>query len=138
MSIRNYSGQNAWVGVVVGLIFMVFPIFLFLHDDSVKKNMDSQVMSSSVSHETEYSSRRKGSSTTLYRPIYKYEVNNRVYTCSSRMASSFKSYDNQIIYYQSYNPQDCIVETTKKDIGFYAVFFLMGLLGVLSPFFKTR
>lgn len=138
MRIRNHSNQNVWVAVVIGLFFMIFPIFLFVNNDSIKKSMDSQVMSSSVYHLKEKSRSRKGHTTTVYRPIYKYQVSNKVYTCSSKTASTFKSYDNQMIYYKSYKPQDCIVETTKQEIGIYILVSLMGLFAVVFSFFKPN
>ncbi len=145
MEFDGNSKNAPWVFVVIGVVFVLFSVNLIKSDADVKKSMDSQVQSSYVSHDI---SKRISSSSSsyslkkrkkMYTPIYHYSVNGQEYTCKARVSSSIKSTKNKTVYYNSNNPENCLVEADNFSKNIFLILGLVVLgVGVLKIFLSKE
>ena len=118
--------------IVAGAIFMAVMLFIFIADLTHQSSLDSSVMSTSV----EIKQHIDDEGSTMYSPVYTYEVDGKEYQCGSNSSSSIKpSSDNTTIYYDSKNPEDCYSEYSKGAnmwiLGFMLIPILFIVIGVI-------
>ena len=105
-------------GILFGLIFGGIYV-----GGLVKKNsMDSKTTSTRV----EVKSHVNDEGTTMYSPVYYYEVNGVEYTCSSNSSSSINpGTKNKTVYYDSKNPSNCVNEYSSSSNNILLIFLLL-------------
>lgn len=122
---RNSRDKRALI--ILGIMFVVIPILLFINEINIKNRMDTQTYSNFVTYKKTYSKNSDGHTSWVYQPIYHYEVYNKNYSCYGTSASSFRTYKNKPVYYRAENPSDCYVDNSDSNFIFYAVFFIAGI-----------
>ena len=120
--------------IIVGLLFGGIILGIIIHNSTLKKSMDSSVMSDRVEI-TSYD----GENGTMYSPVYYYTVDGKEYECkSSSSSNSMPSEENKNILYNSKNPEKCYSPYTSKSnkilyfVLFIPIIFLF--VGVINVF----
>ena len=109
--------------IIFALIFMSIFGAIYINSKLKLKSLDSSVMSTKV----EINSHLDDDNSTIYSPVYFYEVNGIEYSCPSTTSSSvYPSTDNKTVYYDSNNPSKCMSEYSKNSNNLL-------LIGVLLP-----
>lgn len=112
------DGKNI-LGLIIALIIAIGVVFVFANDyKNQKEDLDSSTQSVKVTYTSHLGRTKSGSgdysrssTTRMYTPIYHYIVDGTKYTCKSGHSSSFKpSNEPKTVYYNSQNPQDCMVD----------------------------
>ena len=106
--------------LLAGLFFFAIIGGIIFVNANKKAKMDATTMSKSVdvlSHNDD--------GTTMYSPVYYYEVNGVEYSCSSNSSSNIHPGNgNKKVYYNSKNPSECVTEyssNTNKVLFFVLI-----------------
>lgn len=128
------KGRNFWlIFLIFGLAFMLIFGSVYISSYLKLKSLDASTTSTKVEISSHISD-----GTTMYSPIYYYEVNGIEYSCSSNSSSSvYPGTDNKTVYYDSKEPLKCMSEYTKNSnkfmlIGVFLpiIFILIGVVGI--------
>lgn len=113
---------------LVGLVFMAIIGYVYISSILKLKSLDSNVISSSVV----VKSYINDEGTTMYSPVYYYEVNGESYTCGSNSSSSINpGNENKTVYYDSKNPSNCMTKYTKSWNNILLVFELIPIIFIV-------
>lgn len=137
INIKNVSnGKKVYYFLVAfGFIFfgvgLAFFVVGFIKDES----LDSEVMADRV----EVNSRVNSEGSTMYSPIYYFDVNGVGYTCSTGFSSSsYPETEDVIVYYDSRDPSNCLTEYSKSNsVLVLLIFGGIGLLVMVRGFVQV-
>lgn len=108
--------------LVSAAIFIVILICILHYWNEQKSKLTEETMSISATVKKEYTDKDE----LIYIRLYKYEVNNKIYTCSS--SKTLKEYpektENKMIHYHYSFPDKCYVEEFEYDTILFILAFL--------------
>ena len=128
------KGRNFYlIFIIFGLAFMSIFGGVYINSYLKLKSLDSSTTSTRVEINSHLDD-----GTTMYSPIYYYEINGIEYSCSSNSSSSiYPGTDNKKVYYDSKEPLKCMTEYSKNSnkfllIGVFLpiIFILIGCLSI--------
>ena len=128
------KGRNFYlIFIIFGLAFMLTFGSAYISSYLKFKSLDASTTSTRVEINSHIDD-----GTTMYSPIYYYEVNGIEYSCSSNSSSSvYPGIDNKKVYYDSKEPLKCLSEYSKNSnkfllIGAFlpTIFILIGAIGI--------
>ena len=124
-----------YIFLLVGLLFLVILGLIYISSIVRLKSMDSTVTSTSV----EVRSYVDDEGSTMYSPVYSYEVNGENYTCGSNSSSSiYPGTDNKTVYYDSKNPSNCMTEYSKSSNNIMLLFMLIPIIFIVVAVVNIR
>lgn len=117
-----------YVFLLIGLLFLLIFGGIFVGSIVKLKSLDSTTLSTRV----EVKSYIDDEGTTMYSPVYFYEVNGKSYSCSSNSSSSINpGIENKNVYYDSANPSECITEYSKSSNNIILIFLIIPIVFIL-------
>lgn len=123
INLKNVKkGRNFFYSfLAMGIIFFLLIGGIFVANAIKLNSLDSTVLSSNVT----IKSHIDNEGTTMYSPVYDYEVNGQKYSCSTNSSSSVNpGTQNKTVYYDSKDPSRCMTEASKTN----SYFILLALL----------
>ena len=124
-----------FIFLAVGVFFLVILGWILISSYIKLNGLDSTTTSTKVivhSHINDEGS-------TLYSPVYYYEVNGKEYMCSSNSSSSIHpGTSNKIVYYDSKNPSTCMTEYSKSSNKILLIFMLLPLIFIVMAVINMR
>ncbi len=126
--------ENRIACVLVGIFFLLIPYYLKTEYENKKTELDSVAQSIQTTYKKHYSySGERHHRRTMYTPEYHFLVGKTSYVCTSKYSSSsIPTNTPKKIYYNSYNPMDCLPENgTEADVISHAI----GIAGVIVILF---
>ena len=124
------SNKIFMIFLIVGIIFLIILIGILVGSIMKEKSLDSKTTSTFV----EVKSSIDDEGTTMYSPIYHYEVNGQNYECSSSYSSSTNpGTDNRTVYYDSKDPSKCMTEYSKSGRWFLVLMMILPIICIMIP-----
>jgi len=124
-----------YIFLVAGLLFLFIIGGIYVSSIIKLNSLDSTVLSSGV----DVKSYVDNEGTTMYSPIYYYEVNGQHYSCDSNLSSSNNpGTQNKTIYYDSKNPSNCMTEYSKSGNNIILVFLIIPIIFILIAVVNIR
>lgn len=124
--------KNVKKGKKLYYIFLVFGIVFFLILGAVlisNYNRLNSLDSTTTSTNVVIKSHIDDNGTTMYSPVYYYQVDGIEYSCSSNSSSSINpGTSNKTVYYNSNNPSNCMTEYSKSSNSFLLIFLLIPIV----------
>ena len=97
--------------LVVGIIFFVVIAAILVFNKKKQNSLDSSTMSTRI----EVSEHIDDEGTTMYSPIYYFDVRGQEFKCTSNSSSSIRpKTESQMVYYDSKNPTKCMTAYSVK------------------------
>ena len=137
INLKNVKGNKKvyYIFLVVGILFAVILGAVFISGMNTKSSMDAQTEASRIEVKEHYDD-----GSTLYSPVYHYEVNGVEYTCGSTSSSSiYPNTEHGIVYYDSKNPAKCMTDYSSGSnfivLAFLiipAIFIIVAVLNILK------
>lgn len=127
INLKNVKkGKNFYfIFLAAGLLFLAIISVILFFNFKQRNELDSQITSSHVDVRQHISD--EGS--TMYTPVYYYEVNGKEYACGSNASSSFNpGTGNKTVYYDSKNPEKCMSEFSNSINGWLLLFLLLPII----------
>lgn len=117
-----------YIFLAAGILFLFTFGGIFVSNIVKLNSLDSTVLSTRV----EVKSYVNDEGSTMYSPIYYYEVNGQNYSCSSNASSSNNpGTQNKKVYYDSKNPSNCMTEYSKSGNYITLVFLLLPIMFII-------
>lgn len=117
-----------WPFFLGGLLFFGIGVFLFVSNETKKSQMDEEVKAISVdpnSHVDE-------DGTTMYSPIYTFEVDGEEFVCSTNGSTNMKvTSEHDTVYYDSDNPTNCMTDYQSNVSLLPIIFAVIGFLAMI-------
>ena len=119
------------VVVICALLFGVIGIYLTFILGNVNK-YDSQTTAYRIEVDEEYDD-----GSTMYYPVYYFNVNGNEYMCRSKSGSSFSpNKSKNKVYYDSMDPEKCMTESEKGSSKFMGIICLVVSVIILIVFLR--
>lgn len=114
--------------LVIGILFLLIFGGIYVFNVVKLNKLDSTVLSTRV----EVKSHINDEGTTMYSPIYHYEVNGEGYICNSNSSSNNNpGTKNKTVYYDSKNPSNCMTEFSKSENKILLLFLFLPIIFIL-------
>lgn len=128
--------ENRIAIVIVGILFIFVPYYLKTEYENKKAKLDSVTQSIQTTYTKHYSySGKRHHRRTVYTPEYHFLVGKTRYVCTSMYSSSsIPTNEPKNIYYNSYNPNDCLPEKGQNTDVIYYVLQFAGVISILVGF----
>lgn len=137
INLKNVKKGKGFYSIflIVGLLFLVILISVFVGICVKQSKMNSTVLSSRV----EINSYVNDEGTTMYSTTYYYTVNNEQYICNSSGSSSNRpSTKNEEVYYDSDNPEICMTKSSIKSKYIVFIFLVLPISFILLAVINMR
>lgn len=120
------KGKTIWfIFLVFGLFFMLIFGGIGLSTMAKEKKMDGETTSTRMEYDTYYDSEDG----TMYEPVYWFEHRGREYMCDPKVSQSWMPKQQETIYYETKNPENCMT-----DMGGFSIMFLLIGCGIPAIF----
>ncbi len=111
---------------IIPLLFMAVAVGMLTSSISTKKNTDASTIATRVEIRSYWSKDSDGHRKLMYKPVFYYDVNNKIYTCASKVATNWKpNIEKPVVFYNSQNPKICMSEYGSKSDFVFSLFFLL-------------
>lgn len=138
INVKNVrKGNNImYIFLLVGIIFFVILLLVYLSDQNIAKKLDSETLSTKV----EINTSENSDGNTMYSPTYYYEIDGKEYKCSSNSSSSNNpGTKNKKVYYSSKDPSLCMTAYSKSSDNILLfvliipiIFIIVGVLNIVK------
>lgn len=124
-----------YIFLAAGILFLFIFGGMFVSNTIKSNSLNSTVLSTRV----EIKSYVNDEGTTMYSPVYYYEVNGQNYSCDSNSSSSINpGTQNKNVYYDSKNPSNCMTEYSKTGNYITLLFLLLPIIFILVAVINIR
>ena len=125
INVKNVKRGKKFYFLFLSVVFFFLTLLLLWIFIPVKTNLDSFVLSNKVEVKSYVSSEGK----IMYSPVYYYQVGEKIYQCNSSFFTStyISSTSNREIYYDSKNPANCAL-TSSKNSNVFLIFIFPSLV----------
>ena len=124
-----------YIFLLIGILFLVIFGGLSISNIIKLNSLDSKVLSTRV----EIKSFLDDEGSMMYSPIYHYKVDGRDYKCSSNSSSSNNpGTKNEMVYYDSANPSNCMTEYSKTSNYITLIFLIIPIAFIIFSTIKIK
>lgn len=124
-----------YIFLAAGILFLFIFGGMFVSNTIKSNSLNSTVLSTRV----EIKSYVNDEGTTMYSPVYYYEVNGQNYSCDSNSSSSINpGTQNKNVYYDSKNPSNCMTEYSKTGNYITLLFLILPIIFILVAVINIR
>lgn len=130
INIKNIKKGKSFYNIflIFGIFFLILFIGIFISSVTKINSLDATVLSNRV----EIKSHVDSEGSTLYTPVYYYDVKGISYSCSSNSSSSINpGTKNKLVYYDTKNPSSCLTEDSKSINYFILIALIIPLVFII-------